>query len=47
MCKSGNNLKIKESTSSSNTNKDDSLKYGLAKNGGFYLPDNAVNLFFK
>lgn len=44
-CKNGNNLQTSLGIESENQYGDDSIAHGIAKNGGFYLPDNAVLLF--
>ena len=47
LCKNGNNLQAELTNSFAETysNSDDTISHGIAKNGGYYLPDNAVFLF--
>ena len=47
LCKNGNNLQVELSNSFAEaySNTDDTIAHGVAKNGGYYLPDNAVFIF--
>ncbi len=42
-CKFGNNLQTNLGFESGASYGDDTVSYGIANNGGYYLPDNAVS----